>query len=267
MARLRLFAALREAAGRDRDEIDAPSVGLLLEEARRRYGAPFVNSLKFASVAVNGVRTAELQGDETPLTNDDEVALLPPVSGGSSEPNLLGFALGTLALLSSWLGPESFLGFAGLVLVLGAVELARIFSRSGLHVSPALVGAATAVFPAAGFLWGEGGLIAAGALAVIGAGASFILRGLRPGATGAVAATLFACFYLGFLGSYAVLARRADTGAVLVGSFVLILALYRAGRWVARRLHGQPEVWAGPLGLAGSLAGAGASRFLLGLPL
>ncbi|MBW3587865.1 MAG: MoaD/ThiS family protein [Actinobacteria bacterium] len=82
MARLRLFAILRETAGTDRDHFDAGSVAELLDQARQRYGEPFSTSLEFASVAVNGISINQLQGDDTPLAEDDEVALMPPVSGG-----------------------------------------------------------------------------------------------------------------------------------------------------------------------------------------
>lgn len=83
VAQIRLFAALREAAGRDRDEIEASTVREALEEARRRYGPEFAQALAYASVAVNGTSISQLQGDDTPLKEEDEVAFLPPVSGGT----------------------------------------------------------------------------------------------------------------------------------------------------------------------------------------
>lgn len=82
MARVRLFAGLREAAGTDRDEIEASTVKALLEEARAKYGGKFSEALGYASVAVNQRDIRELQGMETPIGPEDEVALLPPVSGG-----------------------------------------------------------------------------------------------------------------------------------------------------------------------------------------
>ncbi len=82
MARLRLFAILRESAGLDRDVFEVSSVGELLDEARKRYGEEFSAALEFASVAVNGISINQLQGEGTPVTEDDEVALMPPVSGG-----------------------------------------------------------------------------------------------------------------------------------------------------------------------------------------
>lgn len=84
MARVRLFAVVRELAGRGTDEIDAPTVGLLIEEAKRRYGSRFAESLAFCSVAVNGTLISSLAGDDTAIGPEDEVAFLPPVSGGAT---------------------------------------------------------------------------------------------------------------------------------------------------------------------------------------
>lgn len=78
MAVLRLFASAREAAGTDRDVIDEPTVGAVLAEAGRRYGDPFVRVLASCRVWRNGEPTSD--GDLVgPM---DEVAVLPPVSGG-----------------------------------------------------------------------------------------------------------------------------------------------------------------------------------------
>lgn len=65
-----------------RDDFDAPTVSDLLEQAKERYGKGFSEALEFASIAVNGTTVKVLQGEDTALKEDDEVALLPPVSGG-----------------------------------------------------------------------------------------------------------------------------------------------------------------------------------------
>ena len=57
-----------------------PSLGVVLEIARRRYGEQFSAVLAHARVWVNGDEPAD--GEATVLTDDDEVAVLPPVSGG-----------------------------------------------------------------------------------------------------------------------------------------------------------------------------------------
>lgn len=82
MAHLKLFAALREAAGTTSDEIDAPDLATFLTEARRRYGREFARSLAFASVMVNREPVDLEQAASIALNPSDEVALLPPVSGG-----------------------------------------------------------------------------------------------------------------------------------------------------------------------------------------
>ncbi len=78
MPTLRLFANAREAAGTDRDVIDGATVGAVLDEARKRYGTTFADLLATCKIWVNG-EPAEMT---TPVGADDEVAVLPPVSGG-----------------------------------------------------------------------------------------------------------------------------------------------------------------------------------------
>ena len=80
---LRLFASAREAAGRGTDEYDlhtTPSVGAVLDAAGRAYGPTFEAVLATARVWVNGDEPAD--GRATQLADGDEVAVLPPVSGG-----------------------------------------------------------------------------------------------------------------------------------------------------------------------------------------
>lgn len=81
--RLVLFAAAREAAGTGADDFDVPdgaALGALLAAARSRYGGHFADVLSGSRVWVNGDEPA--QGPETALMAGDEVAILPPVSGG-----------------------------------------------------------------------------------------------------------------------------------------------------------------------------------------
>ena len=78
--KIKLFSALREAAGQD--EISLPwKQGMtyldLLEQLKKNFH-PRASLLEYCFVAVNG-RYAER---ETVLLPEDEVAVLPPVSGG-----------------------------------------------------------------------------------------------------------------------------------------------------------------------------------------
>jgi molybdopterin synthase sulfur carrier subunit len=77
---LRLFARAREAAGASTVELDDATLGELLAHARARFGAEFAAVLATSRVWVNGDEPVE--GDSTVLEDGDEVAVLPPVSGG-----------------------------------------------------------------------------------------------------------------------------------------------------------------------------------------
>ncbi len=78
MATLRLFAAARQAAGTGTAEIDAMTVAEVLDAAVARYGDGFAQVLTTCKVWVNG-EPAEMT---SAVAANDEVAVLPPVSGG-----------------------------------------------------------------------------------------------------------------------------------------------------------------------------------------
>jgi len=81
MAVLRLFAAAREAAGTGRAVVPGATVGEVLDEARSRYGAGFTAVVERCAVWRNGDPADLLDA----VGDDDEVAVLPPVSGGGAE--------------------------------------------------------------------------------------------------------------------------------------------------------------------------------------
>jgi molybdopterin converting factor small subunit len=78
VARLLLFGPAREAAGTSSDEINAATVAEVLELAQLRYGQAFASILAVSQVWVNGEPT--LMGNA--VGPHDEVAVLPPISGG-----------------------------------------------------------------------------------------------------------------------------------------------------------------------------------------
>jgi molybdopterin synthase sulfur carrier subunit len=78
--RLRLFAAARDVAGRASDDLEASTVGEALDIARARFGDDFAAVVATARVWVNGDEPEG--GDAAPLRDGDEVAVIPPVSGG-----------------------------------------------------------------------------------------------------------------------------------------------------------------------------------------
>jgi molybdopterin synthase sulfur carrier subunit len=84
IVRLLLFATAREAAGCSSDTYDVPAdatVSIVLEAAVARYGGLFGDVLASSGVWVNG-EEPEL-GRIHRLVEGDEIAVLPPVSGGS----------------------------------------------------------------------------------------------------------------------------------------------------------------------------------------
>ena len=80
MAVLRLFAGAREAAGASRDEVPGATVAAVIDAARARYGEPFASLVEHCQIWRNG----EPCEPTDPVSDGDEVAVLPPVSGGAS---------------------------------------------------------------------------------------------------------------------------------------------------------------------------------------
>lgn len=75
---VRLFAQAREAAGTAAEELPGATVAEVLDAARVRFGDAFSRILDTCGVWVAG----EPASISDPVGDDDEVAILPPVSGG-----------------------------------------------------------------------------------------------------------------------------------------------------------------------------------------
>ena len=75
---VRLFASAREAAGTGRDTLPGVTVAEVLRAATAKYGHAFAAVLETCRVWVNG----EEADPDTQVNERDEVAILPPVSGG-----------------------------------------------------------------------------------------------------------------------------------------------------------------------------------------
>ncbi len=78
MPTLRLFATIRVAAGTGKATIAGDTVGDVLNAAAEEFGQDFEQLIPICRIWVNGT-SAELS---TAVADSDEVALLPPVSGG-----------------------------------------------------------------------------------------------------------------------------------------------------------------------------------------
>lgn len=172
MPTLRLFADLREAAGVSSADVDGATVGEVLDAARRRFGERFAVGVEAARVWVNG----EPADDDTPVRPGDEIALIPPVSGGTTatslgtDPNLLPVALVTALLVAAWIPIQWFVVVAAGAVMAWSWDLHDAAAARGrrLPLYPLLVGPVLAA--AGSYAWGPtgyaGGVAAAIAFAV-----------------------------------------------------------------------------------------------------
>lgn len=76
--RVRLFAVLRELAGAGEVQAVGRTVGEVVDAVCEGRGERFAAIVGVSSFVVNGERA----GRERPVAEGDEVAILPPVSGG-----------------------------------------------------------------------------------------------------------------------------------------------------------------------------------------
>lgn len=78
VATVRFFAQAREAAGTGSVVLSGATVDAVLQAAVGKYGAGLEAVIAMSKVWVNGDEVPR----DYPVTDKDEVAVLPPVSGG-----------------------------------------------------------------------------------------------------------------------------------------------------------------------------------------
>lgn len=78
MAVVRFFAQAKDAAGCGRAEIPGATVAEVIAGCEARYGDGLRRIIETSRVWVNG----EFSSPDQAVTDGDEVAVLPPVSGG-----------------------------------------------------------------------------------------------------------------------------------------------------------------------------------------
>jgi molybdopterin converting factor small subunit len=136
MAKLRLFANLRELAGTSRLDVPSDTVGGVIEVASEKFGPDFRRGVETARVWVNGESAAM---DDT-VTENDEVVLLPPVSGGDQPAlslaavDIKGFipaAVAVVAVLANTQGQPIWAAALVLIAAVWAVDLGSAFEARG----------------------------------------------------------------------------------------------------------------------------------------
>jgi molybdopterin synthase sulfur carrier subunit len=136
MAKLRLFANLREIAGMSRLDVPSETVGGVIEAAVEKFGPEFGRGVETSRVWING----EAASMDDQVGEDDEVVLIPPVSGGSQQMTmisgveLIGFVpilVAVVAVVANTQGQE--IWSAALVAIAAgwAVDLGSVFAARG----------------------------------------------------------------------------------------------------------------------------------------
>jgi molybdopterin converting factor small subunit len=263
--RVRMFAALREAAGEGETTVDPAPLPVVLDALRARYGEPFTSRLALCSILLDG--SSVPRGDPRDVPDGAELALLPPVGGGGLPSGAvpaaaLVAAMLVVAFLGGLLaGPVS---FAAVVIVLAALVLldtcSVLAAAAARPVLPAALVPAVAL-PVSLAFDSDGGwqrMPAYVAVAVIGAFTLVLLTGRRRGVSAGLGATMLAGLLVG-LGSAGVLLLRAlpkgeawTVGLLgLAAAADIFLALSLGGtRWAA---SGSTRERSGPRAAAAAL--------------
>lgn len=233
MATLRLFANLKESAGTDRVEIEGATVGDVLTAANEQFGDQFLQGAVAAGVWLNGEPTET----SAAVSDRDEIALIPPVSGGAlpvsgfqAVPNVLSVALMAALLIVAWADPAWFTFVAvGAVLawVWDLSDTAET-AREAFVIHPPLIGATAAAIGA--YAWGLEGFAGGMALGVIVAVAWPVFDSKHRDFRGTAATTLVTVIASG---ASAGLVLIRLTGSYAVVAFVLIAVFSLGGAWVA----------------------------------
>lgn len=83
MPTMRFFASLRDAAGCDRTTVEATTAGDAVRAASDRFGPAFAQIAARCAVVIGDDHIPMRMLDTQPVGDSDEMALLPPVSGGA----------------------------------------------------------------------------------------------------------------------------------------------------------------------------------------
>ncbi|MCZ6504397.1 MAG: MoaD/ThiS family protein [Actinobacteria bacterium] len=173
MAKLRLFASLREIAGTARVDIPAATVGDVIDRANEKFGPDFESVVETSRVWLNGEEAAL----EDSVIESDEVVLLPPVSGGSQPATLalvdllvyLPLSVLIVGVFANTQSQEIWAAALVAIAAAWALDLSAAFAARGRLLSPlAITTTAAAGALSAHILGGAGyGLTVAFAVAVV----------------------------------------------------------------------------------------------------
>jgi molybdopterin converting factor small subunit len=239
MARLRLFANLREIAGTARVDVPGSTVGEVIAAASDKFGKDFSRGVETSRVWLNGEEAA--MGDL--VAEDDEVVLLPPVSGGAQPASLnaadlvafLPLVVLLLVGLASTQGPEVWAAALVAAAAMWALDVGAAFSARGRLFAPiAVTVTATSAVIASHALGGLGyGLTVPLAVAVV-LGWSIAFAAYRP--VDVAAPNLLGALLAGLAAASLLLSRSSSAPAErgLDVFLVVVVVAVSLGSLVAR---------------------------------
>ncbi len=243
MAHVRLFANLRELAGTSSVELSGATVGEVLALADAEFGEAFATGVAHSKVWLNGEPAAA--SDE--VTESDEIAVIPPVSGGQAarieEARSIIWVVAAAVVLA---GVNSFASapvFAAALVGITAVWAVDVWreTREGgleLQLAPVLaavtVGAVAALgAPGAADRFSGFGIVLA--FSVIGLLAWAVIVPESRDLT-VVGVTLTVQLLAGFAVASLVMLRIGDGGAKIVGVFLIQVIVAGLATTIASRL-------------------------------
>ena len=237
MARLRLFANLREAAGTGDTTVPGSTVAEVLKNASARFGDDFARGVSIARVWVNG----DEADPHATLDDGDEVALIPPVSGGAMvvrSPILMEIGLVAAIAAALFLANSISLQWLAVTVVLGggvwAFDITDVAARRGLAVSAGPVLGGVTAGAIATYRFGLPGAAAATVLAGLASMAWAVLSPPhRP--VESIAASAVVAVTATFGVSSIILLRLVSEDAA--ASFLLVASVAVAVAWVASRVQ------------------------------
>ena len=170
MAKLRLFANLREIAGTARLDIPAETVGEAIDAVNQKFGPDFERGVETSRIWVNG----EEAGRDDALGDDDELVILPPVSGGSQPATMaptdlaafLPLAVAALAVLANTQDQPIWAAALVAVVAVWALDVSSAFAARGRAFAPLAVVTTAAASTLSAHILGPTGYGLAMAIAV-----------------------------------------------------------------------------------------------------
>ncbi len=271
MARLRLFANLRELAGSALVEFEADTVGGLLEKASAEYGSAFAKSMRRARVWVNGQPAVP----DDVIGDNDEVALIPPVSGGA-ETNVTALmdmhvwapivTVAVLVFANLPSSPEWFVTALVAVAAVWAVDLVDAARMAGvpLQLPPLLATILVGAVAPYGMADNTSGVVGLGLVVAFALVAAFVwgIAAQQSRDAIAIATTALAQVIAGTGIGSLVLTRLSPDGRGRTGAFLVIVIVSAAAWWLAGRGRGIGLLDPFAAGALAAVAGAVAAAWL-----